>query len=46
KIEDKYDMIYDVTSAYFSDNEDSKCEINKKYCNVPDDEKRVIDNYR
>ncbi|CAG8719053.1 23332_t:CDS:2, partial [Racocetra persica] len=25
-----------------NDNEDSKCEINKKYCNVPDDEKRAI----
>ncbi|CAG8789688.1 36174_t:CDS:1, partial [Racocetra persica] len=42
----KYDVIYNVTSVYFSNNEDSKCEINKKYCNVPDDEKRTIDNHR
>ncbi|CAG8750783.1 36780_t:CDS:2, partial [Racocetra persica] len=42
----KYDVIYDITSAYFSDNEDSKCKINKKYYNVPDNEKRVIDNHR
>ncbi|CAG8815813.1 32831_t:CDS:1, partial [Racocetra persica] len=38
----KYGVIYDVTSAYFSDNEDSKCEFNEGYRNVPDVEEKSL----